>query len=154
VRIRAAEQVPDLTSRIMAAVARGPEGPARRGPRPRRPIRVRGLVPAIAAAIAGLLLGSLIVGGPWQAHPRTAWASEIELGVRRAAPSIESFQGSYTITERGLAPDVPVRTLSMDVAFLAPQRFRLDVHDDTVYPSSAWTPTNLTYIENMPATYL
>jgi hypothetical protein len=42
----------------------------------------------------------------------------------------------------------------MDLAFLAPQRFRLDVHDDTVYPSNAWTPTNLTYVENMPATYL
>ena len=28
------------------------------------------------------------------------------------------------------------------------------MHDDTVYPSNAWTPTNLTYVENMPATYL
>ena len=111
-------------------------------------------MPAVAAAIAGLVVGSLVVGGPWHAHPRTAWASEIELGVRGAAPSVEAFQGSYTITERGLAPDVPERTLSMDVAFLAPQRFRLDVHDDTVYPSNAWTPTNLTYVENMPATYL
>src|SRR5262245_35465633 len=89
VRIRAADDVPDLTDRIMAAVARGPEDPARRGVRPRGPIRPRALVPAIAAAIAGLLVGSLVVGGPWQAHPRTAWASEIELGVRRAAPSID-----------------------------------------------------------------
>lgn len=154
VRIRAAEDVPDLTDRIMAAVARGSARPARRGMRPRRPIRPRALMPAVAAAIAGLLVGSLVVGGPWHAHPRTAWASEIELGVRGAAPSVEAFQGSYTITEHGLAPDVPERTLSMDVAFLAPQRFRLDVHDDTVYPSNAWTPTNLTYVENMPATYL
>ncbi len=100
------------------------------------------------------MVGSLLVGGPWRAHPHTAWASEIELGVRQAAPSIDAFQGSYTITERGLAPDVPERTLTMDLAFLAPQRFRLDVHDDTVYPSNAWTPTNLTYVENMPATYL
>ncbi len=154
VRVRAAEDVPDLTDRIMAAVARGSARPARRGMRPRRPIRPRALMPAVAAAIAGLLVGSLVVGGPWHAHPRTAWASEIELGVRGAAPSVEAFQGSYTITEHGLAPDVPERTLSMDVAFLAPQRFRLDVHDDTVYPSNAWTPTNLTYVENMPATYL
>jgi hypothetical protein len=153
VRIRPAESVPDLTDRIMAAVARGSARPAR-GFRPRRPIRPRALVPAIAAAIAGLLVGSLVVGGPWDAHPRVAWASEIELGVRGAAPSVEAFQGSYTITERGLAPVVPERTLSMDVAFLAPQRFRLDVHDETVYPSNAWTPTNLTYVENMPATYL
>jgi len=152
VRIRAAEDVPDLTDRIMAAV--GSARPVRPPRRPRRPIRPRALMPAVAAAIAGLLVGSLVVGGPWHAHPRTAWASEIELGVRGAAPSVEAFQGSYTITERGLAPDVPERTLSMDVAFLAPQRFRLDVHDDTVYPSNAWTPTNLTYVENMPATYL
>ncbi|HEV8089404.1 MAG TPA: zf-HC2 domain-containing protein, partial [Actinomycetota bacterium] len=152
VRIRAAEDVPDLTDRIMEAV--GSARPVRLPRRPRRPIRPRALMPAVAAAIAGLLVGSLVVGGPWHAHPRTAWASEIELGVRSAAPSVEAFQGSYTITERGLAPDVPERTLSMDVAFLAPQRFRLDVHDDTVYPSNAWTPTNLTYVENMPATYL
>jgi putative zinc finger protein len=154
VRIRAAEDVPDLTDTIMAEVARGSARPARGVGRPRRPIRPRALVPAVAAAIAGVLVGSLVVGGPWRAHPKTAWASEIESGVRRAAPSIEAFQGSYTITERGLAPDVPERTLAMDVAFLAPQRFRLDVHDDTVYPSNAWTPTNLTYVENMPATYL
>ncbi|MFL5790054.1 MAG: zf-HC2 domain-containing protein [Actinomycetota bacterium] len=154
VRIRAAEDVPDLTDRIMATVARGSARPARRAPRPRRPIRPRALLPAAAAAVAGIVIGSLVVGGPWHAHPRTAWASEIELGVRRAAPSIDAFQGSYTITERGLAPGVPVRTLSMDLSFLAPQRFRLDVHDDTVYPSKAWTPTNLTYVENMPAIYL
>jgi hypothetical protein len=159
VRIRAAEDVPDLTDRIMVAVARGPAARPGRRPRrrvviPRRPIRQHAWVPAMAAAIAGVLVGSLVVGGPWQAHPKTAWASEIESGVRGAAPSIEAFQGSYTITERGLAPDVPERTLAMDVAFLAPQRFRLDVHDDTVYPSNAWTPTNLTYVENMPATYL
>lgn len=154
VRIRAAESVPDLTDRIMATVARGTERPARRPFRSGRPVRPRRFVPVIAAAIAGLMVGSLLVGGPWRAHPHTAWASEIELGVRQAAPSIDAFQGSYTITERGLAPDVPERTLTMDLAFLAPQRFRLDVHDDTVYPSNAWTPTNLTYVENMPATYL
>jgi len=154
VRIRAAEDVPDLTDRIMAGVAGGSTRPAQLPRHPRRPIRARALVPAVAAAIAGVLIGSLVVGGPWDAHPRTAWASEIELGVRRAAQSIDAFQGSYTITERDLAPEVPERTLSMDVAFLAPQRFRLDVHDDTVYPSNAWTPTNLTYVENMPATYL
>jgi len=153
VRIRAAEDVPDLTDRIMAAVARGSERPARRS-FAQRPVRPRAAVPAIAAAIAGLLVGSLVVGGPWRPHPQTAWASEIQNGVRAAAPSIDAFQGSYTITEHGLSPDVPDRTLTMDVAFLAPQRFRLDVHDDTVYPSNAWTPTNLTYVENMPATYL
>ena len=96
VRIRAAENVPDLTDRIMATVARGTERPARRPIRSRRPARPRRLLPVIAAAIAGLMVGSLLVGGPWRAHPRTAWASEIELGVRQAAPSIDAFQGSYT----------------------------------------------------------
>ena len=115
VRIRAAESVPDLTDRIMAAVARGSERPARRplrsaaGPtacggagdrcRDRRPPRRE---PP----------GRRARGAP---HPQTAWASEIEQGVRQAAPSIDAFQGSYTITERGLAPDVPERTLTMDV---------------------------------------
>ncbi len=150
VRIRPAETVPDLTDRIMASVARGSARPARWG----RPVRPRRLLPAIAAAIAGILVGSSLVGGPWVARSQTASASEIARAIRRIAPTVDSFQGSYTIVEHGLAPDVPERRLTMELAYLAPQRFRLNIRDETAYPTRAWTPTDIDYVEDMPATYL
>ena len=153
VRIRPAERVPDLTEAIMAGVAR--EGARGARPLARRPPSPRWnrLVPAIAAAIAGMLVGSLLVGGPWRGGPPAASAASIARAIRQVAPSVEAFQGSYLIREHGLDPTVPDRQLQMDVAFLAPQRFRLDVRDLTSYPSAAWTPTDLTYLEDMPATY-
>ena len=110
-------------------------------------------MPAIAAAIAGLLVGSLVVGGPWHGGPPVASAASIANAIRAVAPSVSAFRGTYLIDEHGLSPAVPDRQLQMDVAFLAPQRFRLEIHDLTAYPSAAWTPTDLTYIEDMPATY-
>lgn len=153
VRIRPAERVPDLTEAIMAGVAR--EGARGARPLARRPPSPRWnrLVPAIAAAIAGMLVGSLLVGGPWRGGPPAASAASIARAIRQVAPSVEAFQGSYLIREHGLDPTVPDRQLQMDVAFLAPQRFRLDVRDLTSYPSAAWTPTDLTYLQDMPATY-
>jgi hypothetical protein len=151
VRIRPAEQVPDLTEAIMAGVAtEAARGARRRG---RRPRPHRSLLPAIAAAIAGMLVGSLVVGGPWRDGPDIASAASIAHAIRQVAPSVNAFRASYAIDEHGLDPAVPDRQLQMDVAFLAPQRFRLDVRDLTTYPSRAWTPTDLTYIEDMPATY-
>jgi hypothetical protein len=154
VRIRPAEAVPDLTDQIMARVAGSAAPAAFATLRGRPPRRARRSLPLVAAALAGVLVGSAVVGGPWASRSRTASASEVVRAIRRAAPSIDAFQGSFQITERGLAPDVPARQLSMDVAFLAPQRFRLDVRDTTSYPSDAWTPTNIDYVEDMPATYL
>jgi hypothetical protein len=154
VRIRSAEAVPDLTDQIMARVAGAPAPSAFTAVRRGRPVRGQRFLPLVAAVVAGLLVGSTLVGGPWASRSQTATASEIVQAIRRAAPSIDAFQGSFQITERGLAPDVPVRELSMDVAFLAPQRFRLDVRDATAYPNDAWTPTNIDYVEDMPATSL
>ena len=75
------------------------------------------------------------------------------MDIQRAAPSLDAFAATFAITEHGLSPDVPERRLRMDVAFLAPQRFRLDVHDETAYPSARWTPTDLTFIADGSSTY-
>ena len=153
VRIRPAAPVPDLTEPIMARVAREAATVRPRATRSRAP-RWRALTPAVAAAVVGVIVGSVIVGGPWQ-RPSTRLTSIAAVAgeIRSAAPTIDSFDGTYAIHERGLTSDVPARELQMRIAYLAPQRFRLDVTDDTAYPSTAWTPTDLTYIEDMPATY-
>jgi hypothetical protein len=166
VRIRAAESVPDLVEPIMAAVAtqRGPvaRAPAVRAapravrlgahrPRHRRPWT---LAPAAAAALAGLVLGSVLVGGPWQRPAdRPVAAAAVVRGIRAAAPTVDAFRARYRIVETGFSSEVPRRTLDMDLAYLAPQRFRLEVHDRTAYPDRSWTPTDLLFVEDLSSTY-
>lgn len=165
VRIRAAEPVPDLVEPIMAAVARERIRPSMapvinrrtvsrrrlRRPRHRRPLT---LAPAIAAAIAGIVVGSVVVGGPWQRPGnRPIAAAAVVRSVRSAAPTLNAFHGTYTIHEFGLSPELPERLLEMDVAFLSPQRFRLEVEDRTRYPSRSWTPTDLLYIEDVTTAF-
>ncbi len=121
--------------------------------RPRSSARRR-LTPLIAATLAGLMAGSVVVGGPWQRpSTRPIAAAAVVMDIQRAAPSLDAFAATFAITEHGLSPDVPERRLRMDVAFLAPLRFRLDVHDETTYPSARWTPTDLTFIADGSSTY-
>ncbi len=155
VRIRPAEPVPDLIDPIMSAVVRdhgrhvrGAKGlPVRWGRRSRV---------SIAAAIAiGMFAGSLAVGGPWQEENdgSVASAATIVRDVQQVAPTIDAYRAVFTIDERGLAPDVPERHLELRVAFLAPQRFRMDLRDLTTYPSAAWTPTDVTFVQTATTTF-
>ncbi|MGZ5296750.1 MAG: hypothetical protein ACXWYT_07525 [Actinomycetota bacterium] len=159
VRVRPAEPVPDLVAPIMARVSSEAKAPPRRRwgvPRAgrQRSSGNRRLTPMLAATIAGLMAGSVVVGGPWQrSTTRPIAAATVVMGVRETAPSLDAFAATFAITEHGLSPDVPERQLRMEVAFLAPQRFRLDVHDETTYPSMRWTPTDLTFIADGSSTY-
>ena len=161
VRVRPAEPVPDLVGSIMTRVtAEAGARPRRPAPAPapvaRRPSRSpsRRLAPVLAATIAGVMAGSVVVGGPWQRSTNTPIAAAaVVAGVQATAPTLDSFAATFAVTEHGLSPDVPERRLRMDVAFLAPQRFRLDVHDETTYPSTRWTPTDLTFIADGSSTY-
>jgi outer membrane lipoprotein-sorting protein len=145
-RIGLAPAVPDLVEPIMAAIeAEARPAPRRvrplRAPAPRRPLLPR-LAPAVAAAVVGLLVGSLAVGGPWS-HEHRATAVDVTEGVAAAAARLDAYRATFSIVERNLAPDVPRRDLSMEVWFRAPERFRLDVTDHTIYPSDAYSPTDL-----------
>ncbi|MGH2680721.1 MAG: hypothetical protein ACRDG8_09630 [Actinomycetota bacterium] len=166
VRIRPAEPVPDLVTPIMSAVATEPRRAVATAPslavlpnrahpyrpRHRRPFR---LAPAAAAAIVGVVIGSLLVGGPWQRPTdRPIAAAAVVRSVRNAAPALDAFQATYAIRELGLSSDVPERRLEMDVAFLSPQRFRMEVHDRTRYPTRSWTPTDLLYVQNVTTTFV
>ena len=152
VRIRPAERIPDLVDPIMAQVARA--APA--GWPLRRPARPRSLGPVAAALVVGIVAGSLVVGGPWQDRGTrtTATAGDVGRGVRAAARHVEAYHAVFAITERGLSVSVPTRSLEAQLWFSAPGRYRLDVHDTTSYPSDAWTPTDLIYVEDGSATLL
>jgi outer membrane lipoprotein-sorting protein len=109
----------------------------------------------LAATIAGIMAGSVVVGGPWQRPTtRPIAAAAVVIGIQETAPSLHAFAATFAVTEHGLSPDVPERRMRMDVAFLAPQRFRLDVDDETSYPSTRWTPTDLTFIADGSSTYM
>jgi hypothetical protein len=73
--------------------------------------------------------------------------------LRARASALTAYGATFAIVEYGLSPEVPRRELTMRVAYLAPQRFRLDVTDRTRYPSVAWTPTDLTFIQDGGQTY-
>jgi Putative zinc-finger len=148
-RFEVAPAVPDLVDQVMTAV--GAEGErlvsrlrvVRPAGSPRRSILPR-LAPVAAALVVGALIGSLVVGGPWQ-RPETGSAlaaTEVTEGISAAAVRLDAYRATFAIDERNLSPEVPERHLTMRVSFESPERFRLDVVDRTVYPMAA-TPTNL-----------
>jgi hypothetical protein len=161
-RFQVAVPVPDLVEDIMAAVATAPRPTQTRArvfrPQPRQPWfprLARTLAPAMAALVVGVLVGSLAVGGPWQrpSNAPSASADDVTRGVQAAAANLTAYHATFQITELNFAPDVPVRQLSMDVWFQAPERFRLDVADQTRYPGTAWTPTDLRLVVDGPSWY-
>lgn len=159
-RFEVAPEVPDLVDSIMAAVEAEGSGkaPARlriagapREIRPRAPLfprMTRALAPVAAALVVGLVAGSLAVGGPWTRPGGAApvAAADVTRGVLLAAARLDTYQVRFAITEEHFAPDVPVRELTMNVWFQAPERFRLDVTDHTTYPSDLFTATDLELI--------
>jgi hypothetical protein len=158
-RFEVAPAVPDLVDQVMTAVGAGAEPPRSRlrVVRPagsaRRSILPR-LAPVAAALVVGALIGSLVVGGPWQ-RPETGSAlaaTEVTEGISAAAARLDAYQATFAIDERNLSPEVPERHLTMRVSFEAPERFRLDVVDLTDYPMAA-TPTNLKLVVDGSAWY-
>ena len=156
-RFEIAPAVPDLVEQIMTSVEKESQSrPA--GIRVVRPMRLPQrrsllprLAPAIAALLVGLLAGSLVVGGPWR-HPESRFmaalaAEDVTDRVAGAAPSLDSYAARFSIVERNLGADVPVREMGMRVWFNAPEQFRMDVVDRTDYPTRA-TKTDLRLVVN------
>jgi outer membrane lipoprotein-sorting protein len=130
-RVQPADDVPDLAPAIMRAVE--PASPA-------SPWRTRVRAATLgAAAAAAILLGTSL---PWGQDPGdAAAASEIADGVRAAARTLETYDATFSIEERGWHRDVPARRMTAHVVFDAPERFRLEVTDHTDYPAGRW-PSN------------
>ena len=146
-RFEVAPAVPDLVDEVMASVRTEATPAGLRVVRPARLPRRRllpRLAPIAAALLVGVLIGSLVVGGPWQRSETGSAlaAAEIADGISAAAARLDAYQATFLIDESNLSPDVPERELTMRVWFHAPERFRLDVVDHTDYPTRT-TPTDL-----------
>lgn len=137
-RLRPADEVPDLAPAIMRSIARSE-------PATRLPWRSRIRAATVgAAAAAAVLLGASL---PWGESPRdVAAASAIEDGVRAAALGLEAYDARFEITERGWHPLVTERRMTARVRFRAPERFRLEVRDHTDYPEGKWPANDVTVI--------
>ena len=131
VRLHPVGPVPNLTGDIMDRIAAERPVVLRRAERFRR-IRIAGVAAAVTIA---LLIGSSV---PWLREGNMASAAEITGSVREAARSLESYQASYEIVERGWHPDVPVRRFNVEVSFSSPETMSLTIDDATPYPSSVW----------------
>jgi len=146
-RFEVAPAVPDLVGDVMAAVRTEPKPGGLRVVRPthlpRRRLLPR-LAPVAAALLVGVLIGSLVVGGPWQRSETGSAlaAADVADGISAAAAHLDAYQATFEIRERNLSPDVRERELTMRVWFHAPERFRLDVTDHTDYRNRT-TPTDL-----------
>src|SRR5262245_59258882 len=133
-RFEVAPAVPDLVQEVMAAVGSEATPTGLRVVRPMRLPRPRPLprlAPLAAALLVGVLIGSLVVGGPWQRSDTGSAlaAAEVADGISAAAVHLDAYQATFDIRERNLSPGVPERDLTMRVWFGAPERFRLDVAD-------------------------
>ena len=151
-RFEVAPAVPDLVDEVMAAVRTGSRPAGLRVVRPVRPPRRRllpRLAPVAAALLVGVLIGSVVVGGPWQRSETGSAlaAAEVADGISAAATHLDAYHAAFRIDERNLSPDVPERDLTMRVWFHAPERFRLDVVDHTAYPMRT-TPTDIRLVVN------
>ena len=137
VRLQEAENVPDLTDSIMAAVA------ADQPLRQRAEIwRVRARIALVAAMIGALVTaGSILPFRDGGVGVDVATAEEISSLVRTAATELGSYHATFEIEERGWHRDVETRRFDAEIWFAAPERLRLRVRDETAYPDDMW-PAN------------
>lgn len=166
VRLRVAEPVPDLVQPIMAAVRAGPApGPAVEAhpasieapdsripfdpPTPRPRGAWRRLTPVAAALLAGVVIGSLLVGGPWPSDDGPPAAVALSTRILARAERVTTVRARYTLTERNFAFEVPEREFDVRLAFEAPERLSLEVRDRTAtYPDASWIRNDVSYVVN------
>src|SRR5215217_8227878 len=156
-RFGVAEPVPDLVGPIMAAVAAErtePHGSAWRRP-PGSTRWSRAVAPVAASVVVGLLAGSLTVGGPWRGNRRTTLASaaDVSAGIAAAASRLRAYQATFAIHEIDPAHLPRHHELSMNVAFRAPERFRLDVADHTTGAGTRFVADDLQLIVDGASAY-
>jgi putative zinc finger protein len=132
-RAQPADEVPDLAPEILARIP----VPAGRS----AVWAARARVATVAALVAAVVFaGSSLLTTP--RPPDSAAADDITRGVRGAARSLERYRASYSIVERGWHPVVPVRRFTAEIAFRAPEDFRLTLRDRTAYPDPRRWPVN------------
>lgn len=131
--LRAPVETPDLVDAVMGRVDTTPA---------RRRVRV---LPLVAAAVAGLVVGSVLVSSRPGRGPDMV-AAAIPERVLAAQTGLDSLSARVDVVERGWHPDVPVRRYSGTLDYEAPEKLVLGLTDDTKYPSTQWVPNHVGFM--------
>ena len=125
--LAAGDAAPDLTDAVLSRIA----------PRPRRRV-----LPLVAAAVAGILVGATLVSSRPGRGPELVGA-DIPRRVLAAQTRIDALQARVEITERGWHPAVPVRRYGGSLRYAAPETVAVRLDDQTRYPSKRWVPNDV-----------
>lgn len=128
-----AEAAPDLTTRVLAAIDRGPDR------RPARRLRVA------AAFVAGVFGGVVFIGLALR-QPTPVAVADIPDQVLAAQSQVTSLTASLQLVERGWHPDIDERTFTGSISYQAPESLWIEIEDDTAYPTDSWVPNHSTYV--------
>jgi len=132
-RDETAETAPDVTTRVLAAIDRGPER------RPARRLRVA------AAFVAGVFGGVVFIGLALR-QPTPVAVAEIPEQVLAAQSQVTSLTANLQLVERGWHPDIDERTFTGSISYRAPESLWIEIEDDTEYPADSWVPNHSTYV--------
>lgn len=131
---------PDVAPAVMARLAsegRAPILAARRG---------RRVIPLVAAAVAGIVIGATVASGglPW--HRPSPVSAGVTERVLSAQTRVDSLSADVSVVEHGWQRAVPVRTYTGTLRYRAPETVALRLTDHTRYPSSAWPRNTVAFV--------
>jgi hypothetical protein len=97
------------------------------------------------ALVVGFGAGAILGGGviPRRAGLDEALAAEVPHRLVGAAQELRGYRATFDIVERNWTPTVPERSFVAEVAFRAPEAFRVRVRDTTRYPKGDWPRNDL-----------
>ena len=134
-RVQPLEHVPDVTARVRAQLG----GQSRATPH-----RFSTAAYRVAAVFVAAFLGSAAVVS--QLAPTPVLAEQLAERVLAAQAAVEALTARVRVVERGWHPDIPERRYSGMIEYAAPETMRLQLRDDTRYPSDAWLPNNTQWV--------
>jgi hypothetical protein len=132
----------DIRQRLRFEVLDDPPDVAPRLPGRRRPAWPT----AVAAAVAGALVGAALVGGTSLGRGPAPARADLAPRVLAAQADVESLRVAFDVVERGFATGVPERRFVADLVYEAPEGLTLRVHDVTEYPHARWPANDATVV--------
>jgi len=130
---------PDVAPAVMARLAdgRAPLVAARRH---------RRVIPLVAAAVAGIVIGATVASGGLPGRRPSSVSADVSQRVLRAQTRVDSLTADVHVVERGWQRQVPVRTYDGTLRYRAPESVALHLIDRTRYPSRAWPVNTTTFV--------
>jgi hypothetical protein len=134
-RFEVVGEVPDIASRLSAAVAG----------RPRQRWRPS-LVAAVAAAVAGVVLGASVVSGTRPGATPRPVAADMATRMTAAQTRLDALAASVHVVERNWHSRVAERRFEGTLRYRAPESVALRLDDRTVYPDGGWRRNDTAFV--------